>query len=230
MAETPLDAAMEYAAMEYAAPEVLAAAAVVVCACVFAVFAWLRRGRREAREKEDDGIRAFKTLVVLGSGGHTTEMLRLVSALDPKRYCPFVFVVADSDQFSLDKLREERRRDDDLVATVPRSRHVGQSWLTSAWSTLRSLLAAWPIVRRHKPALLLVNGPGTCVPVAVVAWTLNRLRCANIKIVFVESICRVKTLSLSGEIMTPLADEVLVQWPELALKYPNKTKYIARFT
>jgi UDP-N-acetylglucosamine:LPS N-acetylglucosamine transferase len=41
--------------------------------------------------------------------------------------------------------------------------------------------------------------------------------------------CRVTTLSLSARIAARFADQVLVQWPELAEKYPQ-TKYIARFT
>jgi beta-1,4-N-acetylglucosaminyltransferase len=49
------------------------------------------------------------------------------------------------------------------------------------------------------------------------------------KIIYVESICRVSTLSMSAKILTYFADEILVQWPELAVKFP-KSKYIARFT
>ena len=83
--------------------------------------------------------------------------------------------------------------------------------------------------------LLLVNGPGTCVPVVLVVWALNLAKClagipANrrAKIIFVESICRVKTLSLTGKILLRFADHVLVQWPDLAVKYPS-VKYIDRF-
>ena len=41
------------------------------------------------------------------------------------------------------------------------------------------------------------------------------------KVLFVESICRVKSLSLSGMILYYLADSVLVQWKELKEKYPR---------
>jgi len=47
----------------------------------------------------------------------------------------------------------------------------------------------------------------------------------NTRIVYVESICRVETLSLSGRILSLLADEFVVQWEEvrakLLEKYPN---------
>jgi beta-1,4-N-acetylglucosaminyltransferase len=51
----------------------------------------------------------------------------------------------------------------------------------------------------------------------------------NSKIVFVESICRVKTLSLSGKILLLFADVVLVQWPKLKELY-RRTTYIGRLT
>lgn len=45
----------------------------------------------------------------------------------------------------------------------------------------------------------------------------------NVKIVFFESICRVKTLSLSGKILyyMNIADLIMVQWQELKMIYPK---------
>ena len=125
--------------------------------------------------------------------------------------------------------------EDNQMIRIPRSREVKQSWPSSVWTTLVALrftLGLWKTL--HMSDLLLVNGPGTGVPLCLVAWLLNRLKRATgvsdhaTKIVFVESICRVKTLSLTGKILVHFTDNVLVQWPELALKYPN-VKYIDRF-
>ena len=74
---------------------------------------------------------------------------------------------------------------------------------------------------RTRPALLLCNGPGTCVPVAVAALLLRLLGVKYVAVVYVESVCRVETLSLSGKIMLRLADHFLVQWPGLAKRYPR---------
>ena len=46
-------------------------------------------------------------------------------------------------------------------------------------------------------------------------------------IVFVESICRARTLSMSGLLLYYIADEFIVQWPDLAVKY-SLTRYIGR--
>lgn len=50
--------------------------------------------------------KTVKTLVVLGSGGHTVEMLKMVAALDPKKYNPRIYVMADTDKISNKKLSE----------------------------------------------------------------------------------------------------------------------------
>ena len=40
-----------------------------------------------------------------------------------------------------------------------------------------------------------------------------------------ESIARVKSLSLSGKLLYPIADKFMVQWPDLLSKYP-RAKYV----
>ena len=173
-----------------------------------------------------------KTVIVLGSGGHTTEMLRLVSTLSPSKFSPKTFLVADTDAFSLmqlNKALDPVHLQSCEVMRVPRSREVRQSWLSSVWTTIRALLFCLFNYIKLDCDLLLVNGPGTCVPFCLMAWFMNKVRFSSTKIVFVESICRVNTLSLTGKILMYFADHILVQWPELALKYP-KVKYIARFT
>ena len=47
------------------------------------------------------------------------------------------------------------------------------------------------------------------------------------KIIYVESICRVKSLSLSGRILYYFADHILVQWKSLLQQYPH-CNYIGR--
>lgn len=49
----------------------------------------------------------------------------------------------------------------------------------------------------------------------------------DVKIVYVESIARVETLSLSGKLLYLTADYFLVQWPQLQSKYP-RTEYMGR--
>lgn len=165
------------------------------------------RGRRQA---------AASLLYVLGSGGHTAEMLSLLSALPRAQFWPRTAVAADTDVTSEARARAAgalgaRAR----LLRIPRAREVGQPAATAILSTCRACLVALRLVAAVRPDVLLVNGPGTCVPVALAALGLNLLGLTDCRIVFVESICRVQSLSATGRLMYWLADAVHVQWPEL---------------
>jgi hypothetical protein len=43
----------------------------------------------------------------------------------------------------------------------------------------------------------------------------------GIPIVYVESVTRIDSLSLSGRMIAPVAADVFVQWPELAATVPG---------
>ena len=138
----------------------------------------------------------MKTMVVLGSGGHTTEMLTLIKNLDQTRYAPLIYVVATTDTTSIRRLAavdtsSNHHRKADVILKIPRSREVGQSYISSIWTTLWSFLFAIRIVLGVRPNLLLCNGPGTCLPIAVVTLILRILGLCEGRIVFVESFCRV---------------------------------------
>mmetsp|Transcript_17836 Transcript_17836/g.48506 ORF Transcript_17836/g.48506 Transcript_17836/m.48506 type:complete len:253 (-) Transcript_17836:1460-2218(-) len=170
----------------------------------------------------------LKTLVVLGSGGHTTEMLSMVKGMNSKLYQPIVFIKAATDTTSamrIDKFIDPRspyQKDNITILDIPRSREVGQSYLTSVWTTLRATWTCAFLVVRLSPDLILCNGPGTCLPIAVMGliWRILGIM-PSTTTVFVESFCRVQTLSLTGKIMYWLADLFIVHWEELQEKYPS---------
>ena len=194
--------------MLYAA---IAAGAVVLLALIIR-----RRGRRDGSK--------IATLVVLGSGGHTAEMLRLITDFDFGRYTPLTLVTAATDTTSRAKAERELPREALATARwaeIPRAREVGQSFGSSVPSTLKALFACVRLIWTASPDLVLVNGPGTCVPVAVLA------RLAGARVVFVESWCRVESLSLTGRIMYWVAHRFVVHWPELARRYP-RAEYLGR--
>lgn len=165
-----------------------------------------------------------KTMIVMGSGGHTAEMLQIVERLDFAKYAPRQYVIAEADKTSVVKVIDvEVQREADLakqqyeIVTITRSRHVHQGYFSSIFTTLTAIGNSIPVVLRTRPDLILTNGPGTCVPICLVAFLaklffINR----NCKIVFVESFCRVTSLSLSGQILQWITDLFVVQWPGLA--------------
>lgn len=180
-----------------------------------------------------------RTMIVMGSGGHTAEMLQIVQQLDFAKYAPRQYVIAAADKTSVVKVIDvEVRRQPDIskqeyeILTITRSRHVQQSYFTSVFTTLTAIANSIPLVLRSRPDLILTNGPGTCVPICLVAFLakvlfINR----NCKIVFVESFCRVKTLSLSGKILLWITDLFVVQWPGLASEgITRKVQYFGRLS
>ncbi|KFU96450.1 UDP-N-acetylglucosamine transferase subunit ALG14, partial [Chaetura pelagica] len=163
------------------------------------------------------------------TGGHTTEILRLLSCLS-ESYSPRHYVFADSDKMSEAKIRSFEQKtfsnSQFTLHRIPRSREVRQSWTSSVVTTLYSILHSLHLTNKLKPDLILCNGPGTCVPVCISALLLGLLIKRAI-IVYVESICRVETLSLSGKILYYFSDYFIVQWPALKEKYP-KSVYLGR--
>lgn len=79
---------------------------------------------------------------------------------------------------------------------------------------------------RTRPSLLIMNGPGTCLPVALAAMAgevICRRRC---RMIYVESFGCVNHLSLTGKLLLPVVDRFLVHWP--SLKYgSNNNSYSA---
>ncbi|CAK6973274.1 UDP-N-acetylglucosamine transferase subunit ALG14 homolog [Scomber scombrus] len=166
-------------------------------------------------------------LVVAGSGGHTTEILRLMESLSAA-YTPRHYVIADTDRMSEEKIcsfESSKQHSDSesqfTIYRIPRSREVHQSWTSSVLSTLTALCYSLPLVFRLRPDMVLCNGPGTCVPLCVAGLLLGILGMKKVLIVYVESICRVETLSLTGKILYFISDYFFVQWSSLRDKYPK---------
>ncbi|KAJ5069370.1 glycosyl transferase-related [Anaeramoeba ignava] len=180
-------------------------------------------------------------LSVIGSGGHTAEMLKLLDGLlqkDRTRYYQVNFIVAKTDKNSkikiekfIQNIRENPtsliQKNQFKIFEIPRSREVGQSFISCILPTIRAFFSSLFVLFKTKPKLLLVNGPGTCVPVSICAFFIRVLFLNKTDIIYVESVARVKSLSLSGLILYIIADRFLVQWTELYQKY-SKSEYIGR--
>ncbi|KAG4085551.1 Alg14-domain-containing protein [Neocallimastix lanati (nom. inval.)] len=170
------------------------------------------------------------TMIVLGSGGHTTEMVRLVKNLPKNRYSPRNYVVADNDTMSKEKMKLiENNSTDSTLIEIPRSREVHQSFFTSIFTTLNAMLYCFKYNYIYQPELIICNGPGTCIPVCysalILSWLMpwRRHGFGHIKIVYVESLARVTSLSLTGKLLLPTASLFIVQWPELYTKITGET-------
>uniref|UniRef100_T1JLJ3 UDP-N-acetylglucosamine transferase subunit ALG14 n=1 Tax=Strigamia maritima TaxID=126957 RepID=T1JLJ3_STRMM len=190
------------------------------------------------------------TIITLGSGGHTSEMLRLVHSLGPK-FAPKVYIVGKSDEMSKEKIRtmNSTEKTSSQLICIPRSRNVHQSYLTSVFTTIYSCLYCLGVVIKILPDLVgymqwswnVHSYMSSSIFIKSDFWNtfkknyfLSRTAYSSLvlsikkcRIIFVESICRVETISLSGKILYFFADEFLVQWPNLIKSYP-RAKYLGR--
>lgn len=158
-------------------------------------------------------------------------MMEIVKKLNKSRYNPRFYVVAEGDQNSVDRVMSiENDKDQYKIYVITRSRKVHQSYFSSIFTTLKSIFDCIPLLLHSRPDLILSNGPSTCVPICVVAFLLKVLYInSTVRIAFIESFCRVKTLSLSGWILLYLTDIFVVQWPNLS-KISRKISYFGRLT
>ncbi|XP_055683085.1 UDP-N-acetylglucosamine transferase subunit ALG14 homolog [Lutzomyia longipalpis] len=189
-------------------------------------FSYQKRARHSSRRR----ISPVRTMIVLGSGGHSTEMIEIVEKMHPERYSPRCYVLARGDTRSAratEHMEEERGARDFSIVEIKRSRKLHQSFLTSIFSTIWATCESIPLLVTFRPELVLCNGPGTCVPICLLAFFLDGLWPWRepVRIVFIESFCRVKSISLTGRILTYFTDLFVVQWPGLA---SHRAKYLGR--
>lgn len=138
-------------------------------------------------------------LLVCSSGGHLLQLLELRAAWEPFGR---VWVTFDkSDARSL--LASERV----LYAHGPTNR--------SLRNLARNLVLARRILRAIRPSVMISTGAGVAVPFA---WWARLMR---VPVVYVESFTRIGELSLSGRMISPVAERVYVQWPETAQAVPG---------
>jgi UDP-N-acetylglucosamine:LPS N-acetylglucosamine transferase len=143
--------------------------------------------------------RRVQVLLACSAGGHLLQLLALRPAWEP--YSRLWVTDDKSDARSL--LRDERVE----FAFGPPNRHPR--------NVLRNIAMAWRIVRRHRPEVVLTTGAGTAVPFAVVA------RLHGARVVYVESITRMSSPSVSCRLLAPIADRTYVQWESLAAAMPR---------
>lgn len=80
---------------------------------------------------------------------------------------------------------------------------------------IRNALLAFRLLRERRPDVILTTGAGVAVPFLILGRLMGR------KTVFIESITRIETLSLSARLSLPFLDTLYVHWPQLQRRYPT---------
>jgi beta-1,4-N-acetylglucosaminyltransferase len=171
-------------------------------------------------------------MIVLGSGGHTGELLIMLQKLDFSKFSNIFFISSHNDVRSEGKAREvlkiESREDKDKFQfyKIYRSRNVGQSFFSSIFTTIYAMIHSVGIILRTRPSLIVTNGPGVSLPLVYIGYILHKLKIlCEFKVLFIESYCRTKSVSLAGKLIQPVADRFIVLWKAIANK---KREYLGK--
>jgi beta-1,4-N-acetylglucosaminyltransferase len=133
-----------------------------------------------------------RVLIVCSPGGHLQQMLALDHAWSDLERTWVTLPAPDVEHLLA--------REDVITAYGPTNRNI--------INLLRNLPLAWRVVRQKRPDVILSTGAALAVPFFVVGRLLRR------RLVYVESLTRIESVSLSGRLVYPLADEFFVQWPQ----------------
>lgn len=150
----------------------------------------------------------MKLLIVLGEGGHTTELLNLVDLLGDGY--DYHYIISKDDNLSTNRIRRPGPIYD---LSRPRGKHTAK--LTAVFRTILTGIQSLWVLLRVWPDAIISTGPAIAVPVSISGKLLGT------PIIFIETGSRVKALSLTGRIMYRWADLFFVQWPQLAEKLPR---------
>lgn len=133
------------------------------------------------------------------SGGHLDQLLALRSFWAAHERFWVTFDTPDA--------RERLRGERVIPAHHPTTRDLP--------NLARNLGLAARVLRRERPDLLISNGAGVAVPFFAVG------RLLGIRLVFMEVIDRIDAPSLTGRLVAPWSDAVLLQWEEQRRFYPR---------
>ncbi|GBU11280.1 hypothetical protein AwErysi_08960 [Erysipelotrichaceae bacterium] len=86
---------------------------------------------------------------------------------------------------------------------------------------LLMVLKSCYIFARENPEVIVTTGSHTAVPMCYLGWLFKR------KVIFLESIARVRTKSLTGILIEHKCDIILVQWESMLTVY-DKAQYVGR--
>ena len=177
----------------------------------------------------DKPLNAF---IFLGSGGHTGEMLRLLQNFNEILLRKGTTLhIGYSDDQSYQKFQNLIKDKNDITIQYYqfiKAREVNagliQSLITIIKTLLTSLIHIITIKYKmmNKPHLVLLNGPGTCCIIALWLKIIDILLLfTSSNIIYVESLARINTLSMTGKILYLFADQFIVQWEELIRVAPR---------
>lgn len=147
----------------------------------------------------------LKLALIASSGGHLFQLSSLKEFWGDKDHFWVSFKTEDAKYL----LKDENV----YWAFFPTNRNIK--------NLIKNFFFAYRIIRKERPEAIISTGAGIAVPFIIIG------KIFKIKTLYLESITRNEELSLSGRLVSPFVDKLLVQWPQLAQKC-NKAEFQGR--
>ena len=142
---------------------------------------------------------SLKILLVCSHGGHLTEMRELADA----------YAGCEATYFTYDA---------DTTRCLPKAIRVPNRPYSPVQFAL-NLIRAWRIIRRERPICVMSTG----AEIAIAPFLIAKLM--RVPTLYIECGCQFETPSLTGRVLSRVADKFLVQWPELLDAYHGRAEY-----
>ncbi len=150
----------------------------------------------------------MRFLIILGGGGHTAQMLRLVNLLGSRHQ--YEYVIEESDTISAKKIKFKGK-----IFRFKRTRNIKESILTSSLKQLPAFFSANKLMKQVRSDIIISCGPNFSIPIILAGKLSGK------KIVFMETWSRIHRGSITGKFGYRFADLFFVQWPEMKKLYPK---------
>lgn len=141
----------------------------------------------------------MKIALLCSSGGHFTELKQVLPALQ------------NTDYFFVSMFGPNTKN----LKNIYYLKDVSRNPILFIINFFQSL----KLFFKTKPDLVITTGASFVVPFCLIAKLYGK------KVIYIESICRVNSKSLSGKLLYPFVNLFLVQWPSSLKLWGKKAKY-----
>ncbi|MFW9877874.1 MAG: PssD/Cps14F family polysaccharide biosynthesis glycosyltransferase [Candidatus Thorarchaeota archaeon] len=148
-----------------------------------------------------------KILFVSSSGGHLFQLLQLSPLM--KKYNSVI-------------ITENKKVNDSMLKGLKKyylfygGRNYPLIYIFKFFGNIILSIFYFILIR---PSILITTGAHTAIPLCYISKLFRK------KIIFIETFAKLKTPTISGKLVYPIADVFLIQWPDLKEVYP-KAKYL----
>lgn len=147
-----------------------------------------------------------RVLFVSSTGGHLNELLQLSKAME--NYDSYIITEKTKSTMSLKEKYGSK---------LKFLKYGSKSHLSYIYIFPYNCIRAFFLFLKIRPKVVVTTGAHTGVILCYIAKLFRR------KVIYIETFANIKTKSMSGKLVYPIADKFIVQWESMLKLYPKAT-------